>query len=72
MPGAIETGITKPLADANPAIRAAFEGMSPFGRMGSSDDVAGLALFLASDDAAFCTGAEFLVDGGMLAGHPGI
>ncbi len=72
VPGAIETGITKPIADASPELRAVFEHMSPFGRMGTPDDVAGLALFLASDDAAFCTGAEFLVDGGMLAGHPGI
>lgn len=72
VPGAIETGLTLPLADANPAIRAAFEGMSPQGRMGTGEDIAAMATFLASDESAFCTGAEFLVDGGMLAGHPGV
>lgn len=71
-PGAIETGITLPLADANPAIRKAFEGMSPLGRMGVGSDIAAMATFLASDESGFCTGAEFLVDGGMLAAHPGV
>ena len=40
----------------------------PLGRAGESRDVAGTALFLASDESAYTTGTEFLVDGGMLAG----
>ena len=38
----------------------------PFKRLGRSDEVAKAALFLASDDASFTTGAELFVDGGMV------
>jgi len=40
----------------------------PLGRMGSPDDVAALAAFLASDDASYMTGSELTLDGGILAG----
>ena len=40
----------------------------PLGELASADEVARLALFLASDDSAYCTGAEFIVDGGMTTG----
>ncbi|SEG62212.1 3alpha(or 20beta)-hydroxysteroid dehydrogenase [Thermomonospora echinospora] len=40
----------------------------PLGRMGRTREVSGLVAFLASDDAAYCTGSEVLVDGGMLTG----
>jgi NAD(P)-dependent dehydrogenase (short-subunit alcohol dehydrogenase family) len=36
----------------------------PMGRMGSSDEIAKAALFLASDDSSFVTGVELFVDGG--------
>lgn len=39
----------------------------PLGRPGSAEDVAGAYAFLASDDAAFVTGAELVIDGGQLA-----
>jgi 3alpha(or 20beta)-hydroxysteroid dehydrogenase len=39
----------------------------PLQRIGTPDDVAKLALFLASDDAAYSTGSEFIVDGGWLS-----
>lgn len=39
----------------------------PLGRGGSAEDLTGPALFLASDDAAYVTGAKILVDGGVLA-----
>jgi len=39
----------------------------PLGRFGAADEVARAALFLASEDAAFVTGHELTVDGGLLA-----
>lgn len=58
-------GQTDPAAAAAGASAAA-----PLGRMGSPADVAGAVAFLASDDAAFITGASLLVDGGLLAKVP--
>jgi 3alpha(or 20beta)-hydroxysteroid dehydrogenase len=45
-----------------------FYGRLPVKRLGTPDDVAHLVLFLASDESAYCTGAEFVVDGGQTAG----
>jgi NAD(P)-dependent dehydrogenase (short-subunit alcohol dehydrogenase family) len=41
----------------------------PLGRMGQPDEVASLALFLCSDEAAFITGTDYPVDGGFLRLH---
>jgi 3(or 17)beta-hydroxysteroid dehydrogenase len=74
-PGAIRTAIQdKKLAEAeDPEVRlAAFARMSPLNRMGTVDEIAWMAVFLASDEASFVTGGEYLVDGGMLAMHPGV
>ena len=40
----------------------------PIPRMGTPEEVADLALFLASDESSYCTGAQFVIDGGHLAG----
>ncbi len=40
----------------------------PIGRVGTAEEVAELAAFLASDKASFCTGGDYLIDGGLLAG----
>lgn len=45
---------------------AQWESLSPLGRLGTPDDVARMAVFLASDDAAYCTGQAFNVTGGMV------
>ncbi|MCP2635240.1 SDR family oxidoreductase [Microbacterium sp. HD4P20] len=42
----------------------------PLGRSGTPDDIAGAIVFLASDASAWTSGAEFVVDGGMIAGIP--
>jgi NAD(P)-dependent dehydrogenase (short-subunit alcohol dehydrogenase family) len=52
------------------AAEAAAAAAAPLGRMGTPEDVAGAIAFLASDDAAFITGASLLVDGGVLAKVP--
>ena len=47
---------------------ARFGAAHPLGRIGTPKEVAELAAFLASDKAGFCTGGDYLVDGGLLAG----
>jgi meso-butanediol dehydrogenase / (S,S)-butanediol dehydrogenase / diacetyl reductase len=47
---------------------ARFGAAHPLGRVGTPEEVAELAAFLASDKAGFCTGGDYLVDGGLLAG----
>lgn len=58
------------LADDPAAARAAAIAKHPVGRMGTPDDVAGLAVYLASPDAAFVSGSCFTIDGGLTAQSP--
>jgi NAD(P)-dependent dehydrogenase (short-subunit alcohol dehydrogenase family) len=44
-----------------------FVSLTPLGRAASPDEIANAAVFLASDESSFATGAEFVVDGGFLA-----
>jgi len=65
-PGVIRTRLTTDIVDA--AERAAKEGHGiPLGRVGEPEDIARCALFLASDAAAFVSGAHLVADGGALA-----
>jgi 3(or 17)beta-hydroxysteroid dehydrogenase len=50
------------------ATRAALAAHVPLGRLGEAEEVAALAVYLASDEARFVTGAEFVIDGGLTAG----
>jgi dihydroanticapsin dehydrogenase len=66
-PGIIDTPLTDSfleLADDPDALRREYEAVSPFERMGTAREVADCALFLASDEASFVTGAALVVDGG--------
>ena len=62
-PGFIETAFGE---EANPKFRQKVIDMTPLGRWGKPEDVAGAALFLASDDAAFLTGQTIMVNGGVV------
>lgn len=81
-PGAIETPIWVKMAydgampppdalrhgNAMEAARAASEAATPLGHAGVPDDIAAGVVYLASDDARFVTGAELVIDGGVMAG----
>lgn len=65
-PGFIETAMTE-RALKMPAIRNALVDKTVMRRLGTPREIASVALFLASDDASYVTGADILVDGGMTA-----
>lgn len=67
-PGFIDTPMNRGVP---PDRIAAIVRTQPLGRVGRPEEVARAALFLASDDASFVTGAALLVDGGQLAGRHG-
>ena len=65
-PGYADTPLTaKRFAD--PAVREELLGRTPMGRLGTAWDIANGVLFLASDEAAWVTGSELVIDGGMTA-----
>jgi L-rhamnose 1-dehydrogenase len=63
LPGTVETDINRE-ALAVPEFRDYWSRRAPLGRIGQPDDIAGPALFFASDDSAWCTGSLLVVDGG--------
>lgn len=65
-PGAIATGMTKPLWDARPEVADIWAKKSALRRLGQPLDIARAALFLASDDGGFVTGHGLRVDGGLM------
>ncbi len=65
-PGTIRTRLTADIVDRVES--AAKEGRGiPLGRVGEPEDIARCALFLASDDASFISGAAIVADGGAMA-----
>jgi 3-oxoacyl-[acyl-carrier protein] reductase len=67
-PGSIETEGVRPEFERSPELRRKLAGLTQLGRIGTPDDVAFGALYLASDEAAFVTGAVFVIDGGLTSG----
>lgn len=67
-PGAISTPINTKMMANKEQLEALLVNI-PLGRMGTTDDVAGLALFLASDDAAYVTGSTYVIDGGLMRNY---
>lgn len=68
VPGVIQTPAMK--AWAPQEMQQAFLDLQNVPRLGSPEDIAAMAVFLASDEAAFANGAQFLVDGGMTCSLP--
>lgn len=71
-PGPIENRMMRSIEDqAAPGhgedVKAGFLAMVPMGRYGTNEEIAELALFLASGASSYCTGAVFLADGGFVA-----
>lgn len=66
-PGYIETALTERFL-RNPLVSKALLDKTPLRRFGTADEIARAALFFASADSAYITGAELAVDGGMTAG----
>ena len=65
-PGFVETDLTKSLTDDPPTLEM-LESRHPIGRLGRPEEVAYAALYLASDEASYVTGAALTVDGGYTA-----
>lgn len=66
-PGVIWTPMVQRFTGGSEEARQQFAQIEPVGRMGTPEEVAAMALFLASDDASFVTGAALPVDGGFVA-----
>lgn len=71
-PGLIETGMTKPIFDnaRSRGTDAKIGQLNPLKRYGVPEEIAHMALFLASDDASYVNGQAIAVDGGLSSTHP--
>jgi 3-oxoacyl-[acyl-carrier protein] reductase len=67
-PGAIDTPMVSRIQGGSAMSERAINRISTLGRIGKPEEIAKMALFLASDDASFATGAPFVVDGGWTIG----
>lgn len=65
-PGPCATEINTAIL-SNPELLAKFTAQLPVGRFGKPEEVAALAVFLASDDSSFITGTDVVIDGGWMA-----
>jgi len=67
-PGAISTPINASLLADKPKLDALLRNI-PLGRLGTSEEVAAMAAFLASDEAAYTTGSTYVIDGGLMRNY---
>ena len=65
-PGIIETPMTQGLSTSKDLLNQLIQA-TPLQRLGQPEDIAKAALFLASDDSSYITGAELVIDGGFSA-----
>ncbi len=75
LPGVVETDMIRGVINRSPdpkVARGMFEGMSPLKRMAQVEEIAGLVAYLASDEASFISGAEYVIDGATTAGTLGV
>ena len=75
LPGVVETDMIQGVINRAPdpaAARGQFEGMAPLKRMARVEEIAALVAFLASDEAAFISGSEYVIDGATTAGMTGV
>jgi NAD(P)-dependent dehydrogenase (short-subunit alcohol dehydrogenase family) len=75
LPGIVATPLIEGAIAAAPdpdAARTLLQGVAAMKRMATLDEVAGLVAYLGSDEAAFITGADYVIDGGATAGMPGV
>lgn len=69
VPGPTKTKMTERKGWTDEQRDAVYAGY-PLGRMAEASEIADLVVFLASDESSFCTGADFVADGGVTAGKP--
>ncbi|MAG33826.1 MAG: 3-alpha-hydroxysteroid dehydrogenase [Deltaproteobacteria bacterium] len=71
-PGAMKTSMAAEGLDVLKQAQSSHDPLDdlPLKRAAETEEVASLVLFLVSDEASYCTGGEYLADGGMLAGPP--
>jgi len=66
VPGTMDTPMNAYIL-ADPAVREKYRDAVPVGRLGTPEDIEGIALFLASDESSYCTGGLYMCDGGLTA-----
>ncbi|MEM7666947.1 MAG: SDR family oxidoreductase [Pseudomonadota bacterium] len=71
IPGATDTNILAQAENVTPGLKEAVAATSPMKRLADPAETAAAIAFLASDECPYMTGAEMLVDGGMMSLHPG-
>lgn len=71
IPGATDTNILTQAESVAPGLKEAVAATSPMNRLADPAETAAAIAFMASDECPYMTGAEMLVDGGMMSLHPG-